>query len=816
MLKNYFKMAFRTLQKNAVFSVINIVGLTVGLCSCMLVSTVVLDDLSYDKFWKRSDDLYRVSLSNKMGDGIYTKEAYSPVGLGTELKERFPEIEAFSTVMPSVLQLKPTEKETDGIKTQVLMLDSAATKMFDFKRISGQTDYYVPGQQNIWITESFRKRFFKGVNPIGKIITDVPSWKEDATPFLITAVVQDIPQNTHLRADVIVLKTPRAERLNKEGAATYAQVYYLLKPRTNVKSFESKINDWYAHFLDMEKGKITFSFQPIRDIYLHSEFNTRQEVQSNIRSLYIFGGIGVFILVIACINFINLSTARAMQRLKESGIRKILGAERKQLIWQFLIESLLFFFLSTVFALLVYLVSLPTLEVFLEHGLTETIFEKWPIFIFTILIIFVLSLFTGAYPAIFLSRLNPSDSLKGHLDSSLLISSTVFRKALVVIQFSIAIVTLIALIVVRSQLHYINQKDLGFRKDNLLYINMVSWQGKGEAIKAQLNQLSGVLNASITTWRPESGTSSGGMTIDHPRRKGEQVQMNIIFGDVDLAQTIGLVLKKGRLFNKAYGTDTHFSATKDSTSKKNNLFNLNEERENSSPALITAATAQDFGIEKADMPISGSSYSAVGIVKDFYYESLHHQLMPTIITLGEEIDFGGMFVRVAPGAEQQVLTDLHKLWKSFYPDKLLATSWMDDIVQLQYKKEEKQQTLFTIFSGLMFFISSLGVFGLVLHAAEQRVKEIGIRKVLGASVRSIVTLLSKDFVKLVLLAILLATPIAWWGMSKWLEDFAYRVDMQWWMFIMAGGIAVFIALTIVSSQAIKAAIANPVDSLRNE
>jgi len=560
MLKNHLKTALRTLQKNKVFSLINITGLTVGLAACMLVSTVALDDLSYDRFWKRTDDLYRVYATNKLGDGIYMQEAYTPIGLGTELKERFPEVENFAELHVSEIQLKPSEEESNGIKTAIISADSSAVSMFDFHKISGQIGHYVAGQENILITESLAKRLFKGKDAVGKIIYDVPSWKAQSTPYLVTAIIKDLPQNTHLRADAIVLSEPKAERIKKNEGTTNSTVYYLLKTGTNVEQFESKVNDWYTKHLDLEKGKVHFIFQPLRDIYLHSDFNSRQQIKSSVRSVYIFAGVGLFLLLIACINFVNLSTARAMQRLKESGIRKILGAARKQLIGQFLIESLLFFFLSTILALFFYALTLPVLEQFLDHRLTETVFANWPIFFITLLLILLLSFLTGVYPAILLSRFNPANSLRGRLTNSSLVSSNLFRKALVVLQFSIAVITLISLLVVRSQLHFINQKDLGFNQENLLYVDGISWQGKNEAIKTQLKQLPGVTDVSISGWQPESGGGSGSMTFDHPKRKDEKVKVNMIFGDFDFAKTIGLTLEKGRLFNDSFGTDSQNSA----------------------------------------------------------------------------------------------------------------------------------------------------------------------------------------------------------------------------------------------------------------
>ncbi|MEH6304607.1 FtsX-like permease family protein [Olivibacter sp. CPCC 100613] len=812
MFKTHLKTAIRSFYKNKTFSFINILGLTLGLSACFLVLTVALDDLSYDRFWKRTDDLYRVYSENKMGNGIYLKEAYTPIGLGTELKEHFPEVEAFSAVRLSELHFKAGMDESSRHNVNVMTADSSALKMFDFVKINGQLTHHIVGEKNIILTESLAKRLFKDEDAVGKYVYDVPSWKERSTSYFVTAIIQDLPQNTHLRAEAIILEIPKTERIEKNQGATIHTIYYLLKPGTNIKRFEAKVNDWYRRHLDIERGKVKFIFQPMKDLYLHSDYNARQQIRSNMRSVYIFGAVGFFLLLIACINFINLSTARAITRLKESGIRKILGADRRQLIGQFLTEALFFFAIATALSLFLYALTIPVLEKFLGHQLTLTIFDYWPFFLSILVFTLILSIITGFYPAIFLSGFNPANSLRGRIFTSSSTSSTVFRRTLVIVQFSIAIITLITLLVVHAQLEFINRRDLGFKKENLLYIDHVSWQGKGETIKTQLAQLPGVLNAAITSWQPQSGMATSWMNFDHPKRKEEQVKVNIIWGDIDFAETIGLTLKKGRIFNKGFGTDVQSRSEDETDTEKTENSNQSLQ----SPVLISESTAKDFGIEKENTPVPATSYTAVGIVKDFYFESLHHALMPTFISAEQGVDYGGMFIRIMPGKEEQVLSGLHKIWKAAFQDKLLSANWMDEIVNKHYEKEHKQQLLFTFFSGLMLFISSLGVFGLVLHTVEQRVKEIGIRKVLGASIAGIATMLSKDFVKLVILASVVASPIAWWVTNKWLDDFAYRVEVSWWLFVIAGIVSLFVALITISFQTIRAATANPVDSLRNE
>lgn len=812
MIKTYIKTAWRTMVKDKTYAIINILGLTIGLCACMLVFTVVTDELSYDKFWNRSSDLYKMYANDKMADGVYQKSSYSPGELGNALKDYFPEVEHFSKITASEQRFRIGVDNPDGIAARVLDADTNTLAMFDLEAINGRLPNFVAGQKNLLITESFRDRHFQGQDPVGRIIEDIPSWSEEKQEFLITGIIKDIPQNTHLRADAIALTKPTSAQLSKNGSWGGSGVYYLLKPGTDADVFSKKINNWIQNYIEnSDKNRRTYGLQPITEVYMDSDFDSGITVRGNRNTVYILTGVGALLLIIACINFVNLSTARAMKRLKETGIRKILGAQRSQLVWQFLTESLLFFILGTLLAIGLYALGLPVVQRFIGHDLVHSLFADPGIFGVTLLLIFLISIATGAYPAWLLSGFKPSNTLRGKLFQHSLMSAGTMRKALVVVQFAIAVVVLVALLVVRHQVNYLAGKDIGYEKENLLHIGLRSWEDKGETFKTELKKLPGIEAASIAGWSPVDGGITMLSTVDHPLKEGEKIDLNFIIADFDFAQTLGFKLQRGRYLDASYGTDVYDLPTTMKMEKEEY-----EHYRNTRSSLITASTARLLDFNETGKTNPKIGYPPVGILEDFHRESLHHALGPVFILGEQNPNYARMFIRTTAGMEQQAQQSLVKLWKTFYPDRLLDAQWVTDILDKQYEAEQKQQALFSFFGGLMLLLSAMGVFGLIVHASQQRVKEIGIRKVLGASVSGIVVLLSKDFVKLVLVAVIVASPIAWWAMSRWLQDFAYHIEIQWWMFVGAGLAALVIALLTVSYESAKAAMANPVDSLKDE
>lgn len=811
MIRNHLKIAWRTILKDKAYSLINILGLTIGLSACLLVFTVVVDELSYDKFWTNSEDIYKVYLNDPSGT-LTQRQPYSPEELGYALQQQFPEVEHFSPINANDEYFRVDTENDEGVYTRALTGNTHLIAMLDLKTIDGTSPTFVPGHRNLLVTESLYNKHFQNQGPTGQFIENIPSWDVNQDTFLITGIINDIPQNTHLRADVVILEKPTQSSLPKHGAWGGGTIYYQLKAGTDPNTFTKKMNEWINQYIETpKKEKKEYGLQPLRKVYLNSDYDSKVDTHGNKNSIYILAGVGILLLVIACINFVNLSLARAIKRLKETGIRKVLGAQRKQLIGLFLTESFLFFFISTVSSLGLYALAVPWIESFIGNALSHSLFENLSLFGIAILFIFVISLATGIYPAWLLSNFKPSDSLRGQLYREQSVTPNSLYKTLVVIQFSMAIFTLIGLLVVQEQMMFLARKDIGYNKENLLHIGIRSWEGRGTTLKTELAKMPGIESASIANWDIVKGTTAMNYTMPHPLKEGEKIKLEHIFSDFDFISTLGFDIQQGRDFDISRSND-HYDQNAQWTMDKN-TYNAYI---NSRSTIILASTARALGIRRTGNTIPNIGYSPVGIVKDFHLESLHRPLTPTLILASPSLEYAHMFIRTTPGKTLEAQQSLSSVWKDIYPNRVLAAQWVTDIIDRQYQAERQQQTLFFIFSGLMIFLSTLGLFALIVHATEQRIKEIGVRKVLGASTQTICVMLSTGFVKLVVLAIIIASPIAWWVMNKWLEDFAYRIAISWYTFLIASILAILVALLTVAPRSLFAARRNPVDSLRDE
>ncbi|UJH91002.1 ABC transporter permease [Antarcticibacterium sp. 1MA-6-2] len=504
MIWNYFKIAWRTLTKNKVYSFINILGLTIGIGACMSVATVVIDDLSYDTHWSKGNDLYRIITVSTTGSNQSKRMASSFAGLNPVLMNDFPEVEAVSQLSTRPIHLKLSSSESDQVEVNLLQADTTVWKMLDLKILAGGPENYIHDKKNLIISRSLKERFFPNEDPVGKIISDVPSYGAEPNSYVITGVIEDIPSNTHLRADALLVQKGRLEVLNKEQFGTFRQNYVLLKSGTNSNEFGQKLSNWYADFVEAEKAD-SFELQPVKDIYLHSDFAEYQEIKGSFSNIYILSGVALLLLIVACVNFINLSTARAVKRMGEIGVRKILGANRKQLVFQFLTEAVLFFTISALIATFLYKLSVPFIENYLGHALQQTFVSGFYLFGIMTVILLCISLLAGGYPAFVMSGYNPAETIKGNLYTGNLSGQNLVRKSLVVLQFSISIIVLIALIVVQQQVTFLKTTDIGYNKESLLSIGTVSWDGKGDVFKTQLLKNSNIEKVSVSTWIPTKG-----------------------------------------------------------------------------------------------------------------------------------------------------------------------------------------------------------------------------------------------------------------------------------------------------------------------
>ncbi|MBE7177996.1 MAG: FtsX-like permease family protein [Mucilaginibacter polytrichastri] len=809
MLKNNIKIAWRNLKNKPLYSLVILAGLTIGLSACMIIATVVIDDLSYDRSWSRSADLYRIISVNKMGDGLYDRSSSSFLGLPAELKKTFPEVEEYTTISTSDLHLKMRESDAGGTGVRMLAADTSVWRMLDIAVVQGAPQHFAKGNKNLVISERFKALWFPGENVIGKVVHDLPDFSGKPNAYVITGVMKDLPVNSHLRADVLLVQEPRAETFNGKFG-TLSRQYMLMRTGTDIATFTRKVNRWVEKYTNQEK-KYTYEFQPLRDVYLHSEFDQNIYGKGNVRTTYILAAVAALLLFLACINFINLSTARATTRLKETSVRKILGAGRGQLIAQFMSESVLFFLISGVLAIFIYSMALPRTEQFIGHELAHDFASPGRLSFFLFVTIALVSLFTGLYPAWILSAFKPADSLKGDHQKNPVFNQVVVRKILVVVQYSLSVIILLVLFVIRQQMHYMEKLDIGYNQNNLLNISGIFWGEKGRAFKQELLRHPGVEQASITSWTPSLGAGYMSREVDDPSRPRNKTTIWFMMGDIDFLKTLQVRLVHGRFLDKDHGAD---AMNDDSLQQKN--WQEYEALQTSRPSVITASTQKQMQVNTLGAIAKTLNTLPVGVIRDFHNESLHEPLKPTVIVAGKEMNYGNMLIRIKPGAEKHTRAYISRLWKTFYPSNLLEINRVDDLLNAQYAAENKLQQFFTFFSGLSFFLAALGVFGLIVHTAQQRVKEIGIRKVLGASVGQIATLLSGDYIRLVALAFVIASPIAFFTMKNWLQDYAYRTEISWVLFAAAGVITLLATVFTISFQAIKAALANPVKSLRSE
>ncbi len=799
MIRNYFKIAWRNIKANRVYSIINIVGLTIGLASCLLVSAVILNDLSYDRQWSKTNDIYRIiSKTESTGEQMAT----SPSLLGPQLILNFPEVKSFCPIDVEQFNFTFTNTENDiGIKC----LDTEETiwDILDFKVIKGSPQKIVKGYPNLVISQKIKELYFPDTNPVGKVVKQVSSYGEPEN-CIITGVIENLPPNTHLYADALFIKK---HKLNTNGFRRHAKQYLLLKSGGATGLLTDKINTWYKENVD--DANMTFSLQPIKDVYLKSEEINYQKVKGNIVNVRILTGVAILLLLIACINFINMSTARISKRMRETGIQKVLGAGRKTLILHYLIESVLFFVISFVLGLLLYMTALPSIENFLGHPLGLNITGS-ATFLFVILVVVTtVSILTGLYPAWLLSKPKPSAVLTNRFDMTR--RTGIFRKGLVVLQFAITIVVIVSTLTMHRQIDYLGRKDLGFNKENLLSLDYTSWGDKGPAFKEAVKNIPGVESVSISSWTPSYYGGSFSFEIENPKSHHNTVKVWYILGDADLPNTLKLKLKSGESFDrfslKDYSDFLGMDEKPDKDKENSGIYK---------PILLTNYTAELLGITALYEPHNDLKGVPVGIVENFHNESLRNPLAPTFVAATKNIRHGVLLVRLIPGAPNNILRAIHTKYKEFYPNYTFGFSWVADELAKEFLAEKKLQDILKLFSFLIISLSCMGLFGLITFMVQSRVKEISIRKILGASVTQITVMLSKGSFALVLLAILIAVPIAWYGLQQWLMEFPYRIQLNWLVFAQGGLIALVIALCTLGIRTLRASIQNPADNLRND
>ena len=817
MFKNYFKVAFRNLLKRKGFSLINILGLATGMAVCLLIVLFIQSELSFDKQHKQADNIYRIALE-RYYPGRSTSYAIIPQSIGAAIKTEYPEVlestRLFNLGGNGNFFLRIGEKTFE--EKRVLAADSNFFRVFTCKILHGDAATALEKPHSAVINESTAKKYFGTTDVVGKQFeTD---GNDTTETFAITGVVADWPDNSHFLFDMLVSTSTFqfTRRPNYIGFA--AHTYLLLNPNSSYKALEAKFPEIIKKYVSGEINKVfnqswedfqkagngyRYYLQPLTKIHLISDLEAELRPNGSITAVYIFGVVAIFILALACINFINLSTARSVERAKEVGIRKTFGSEKKSLIGQFLIESVFVSVISMVLAFVIIILLIPAFNTISGKELSVAYFlqPKWIL----VLIAFVLitGLIAGLYPAFVLSSFNPIMVLKGRFKSSRY--GLALRNGLVIFQFAISVILIISTIVVNRQMSYMLGNKLGFKKDHVIVLERTDMvENQLPAFKNELLTISGVESASGTSTMP-GNQNFFGTTWQEMGSKSPMTGRGMIV-DEDFNKTLGLEIKEGRFFSKDFSTDTLCIVLNERAVKELGL----------KTAIGSRLTSPDDIYNAPD----GSSYvyNVVGVVKDFHYHSLHEPISPLVMINSKK--FGGrsglVALRIKGDNFKKAISDIGITWKKFVKEKPFNYYFLDKSLADQYQAEQTTQRIFTIFSGLAIFIACIGLLGLAAYATQQRTREISIRKVLGASEGSIVTMLSKDFLKLVLISSAVAFPIAWWGMNKWLQDFAYRTNVGWWIFFVAGVAALLIALFTVSSQALKAAFTNPIKNLRTE
>ncbi|ACT96735.1 ABC transporter permease [Dyadobacter fermentans] len=788
MLKNYFKIAWRNIVRQKAYSLLNIAGLSIGMACSILILLWVQNELSYDRFHPRAEQLFRLTCS--AGD---FRAAVSAAGMARGLKSELPQIKnglRISKWAPKLVEVGDKKLE----EKRVIYADSNFLDFFTFPLLAGNKATALQDPGGILITEEMAMKYFNTRQAVGKTIR-----MDNKDNFTVAGVLANTPPNSHLQFDFLIpMKTLARTSSDLQNDSWDNFVFYTyLELDAQTAASSSARDKLIKQMFSVFKAhgptiQLDFELQPVTDIHLHSNYQLDVAGHGNIQYVNVFFVVAIFILVVACINFMNLATARSERRAKEVGLRKVVGANRYQLVFQFLGEALIFSFLSLVIAIgLVYLL-LPIFQMLAEKNLTIQLLDG-KLLLSLIGIAMLTGLLSGSYPALFLSGFAPVKVLKGKMKVAG--GNLLFRNALVVTQFVVAIVLLVGTAVVYKQLHFIKNRNLGFDKSNLLYLPMNGdlW-AKQQVLKSMLAQNQLTENFTVISSLP-TGVESGTVDVVWD---GQTSRNQVVFPSLDVDESFINVFKTevlaGRGFEKRFRGDS-------------SAFMINERAMQIMGMNIGNAVGKNLSL-------GDQKGTIIGVVKDFHFKSLQYAMEPLILRLNK---WGGVaMIRTNAGKNEQTIAALEKINHQLNPAFPFQFGFLDKDLDNLYRSEQQMGSIFNLFAGLAIFISCLGLYGLSAFMAEQRTKEIGVRKVLGATVAGLVGLLSQDFLKLIGIAIVIASPIAWYAMNQWLQGFAYQTTLEWWVIALAAVLATGIAMFTISFQSIKAALMNPVKSLRSE
>lgn len=802
MIRNFLKVAIRTLIKNRKLSLINIFGLAVGMACSLLIFLFIQDELRYDRHHKDAGLIYRVVKDFINDDGSRIPDATTPGPLANAMQREIPEVQYITRVHPDWGNTALVQYgDMKVAEPKVWRVDSSFFDVFTVPFIKGNPENALNDVNSIVFTESAAKRYFGDTDPLGKTIR-----MNDRDDLTVTAVIADVPAQSHFHFDFLLSfrRLPRAIDTNWGGYNYYT--YVKVKPGTDISAFENKIQSVYER--NQEERYSDFYTQPLTDIHLNSKLKWELEPNGDRMYVYVFMIIAIFILLIAAINYINLSTAKSSLRAKETGIRKVSGAQRTSLVFQFLLESVIIALLAATVALALAYALIPMVNELTQKQLA--IRGNPVVVLYMVLITVLIGIIAGIFPALYLSSFRPVAVLKGWRMNER--GALNLRKALVVIQFTISIALIISVLIIARQMDFIQSARLGFDKEHVVVIDNARNLSRAEqsVFLNSLKQLSGVSKAATSN----SVLGRGFSTTRLRARDSEQVQqLNFASVGYDYLDVVGIEIKEGRGFSKAFPADS-----------LNNGISGGPLNQSLGGIVINERAVKEFGLGS---PAAGKQLvwdtdgdttyyvDVIGIAKDFHFTSLRNEIKPFgFLVIPRAV--GNFTVKLEGGDVRGTLAQIEALWKRTFPGEPYEYTFLDETFAQMYTAEARFQKVFISLVILGIIIACLGLFALATFSAKQRVKEIGIRKVLGASVAHVVALLSMDFLRLVVVALILAIPISAWAMRIWLQGFAYRVGLAWWVFLLAAVVALVIAFVTISAQAIRAAMADPAKSLRAE
>lgn len=794
MLKNHIKTSFKYFLHNKAFSAINIIGLSTGICVCFFGLLYVQFELSRDTYNTQADNIYRLVTDVKTPAGINYESTPGPMAVAVQAT--FPEVRIATRVFMDdmILQSNPG----NAAKEEVAYVDASVFKVFSWELLRGDAKHLFDAPCNVVLTETAAKHYFGNADPLGKTMLI-----NGQTRAAVTGIMKDMPNNSHLRVNMLfsmpTLIDPHSSwNTNWKRFGFYT--YLLLKPGTDAAKLQAKFPAFVKANIDQIQSGYSLEIEPLKKVYLYGKprgHRTGSSESGSIGNIYIFSIVAAFVLFIACFNFINLTTAFSLKRAREVGVRKVLGASKKQLIVQFFMDAVLLCLIAFIIALGLAGLLLPLFNQLTGTVMATGIFANLYYIAGLLMIAVLVGLLSGVYPALFLSGFKPISSLKGQIASGN--AGLLLRKTLVIAQFTISIVLIIATIIVYNQLDFMQNQQLGFNKGHKLVIDYQfdhQINGRPELVKQLLGAVPGIKSVSYSSGVPGMPNNKFQTSIMDAGGSYQEFLCDVYNFDGDFLKQYGIDLIAGRGFNRQIALDEKAMLINETTTKKMGYR---------TPAEAIGKPFKQFA----------ATGTIVGVVKDFHFQS-SQELVPPLAIRPANGFFTCLTLDITSANMQQTIAQVEKQWKQLAPGLPLIYFFQDEAYNKQYVAQQRFGNLFVCFSALAIMISCLGLLGLSAFSTAQRRKETGVRKVLGASTARITAMLSKDFVKLVVIAIVIASPLAYWAMYSWLQDFAYRIQISWWVFVVSGASALVIALLTISFQSLKAALVNPVKSLRSE